>query len=163
MSDFWTPADEAAAAIGGYGPEEPLRSALDFMLGLESLSAGESIEQTMVGLLSIVTPESREAWDIFQDSVAAVRAIGDWGMASYPESPNGAPDVAYVKVLDGMPEVTQIRATRILTVAAWLTLVWRPEFGIWMIHGFGGNRVPPPFVPRTSPGVAPRYTTAPSS
>ena len=41
------------------------------------------------------------------------------------------------------------------TVALFLTLVWRPEYGRWMVAWFGALG-PLELLPRSSPGVGPR-------
>lgn len=148
----WTPADDAQAAISGYGPEEPLLTALAFLEGLGRELPPEELAVT-------VTPESLDSWGNFSSAKAALDAIGEWGLGSYPEPAQGAADVAYVKLLADVPEAYQATGDVPVTVAAWITLIWRPEHGFWLVHGLG-DAIDPARLPRTSPGVAPEYTRA---
>ncbi|WP_141677859.1 hypothetical protein [Microbacterium oleivorans] len=154
MSDSWDASDDAAASIAGYGLTEPFLPALAFM---------ELIQQDPLDVekfSDVVTPESLAAWGDFSEAQAAVEAVQDWGMGSYPEPAADAPDVAYVKILRNEPEARQETADRVVYPALWLTLVWRPEYGMWLVHALGGRPSDPDDVPRSSPGVAPDYTRA---
>lgn len=148
----WSASDDAQAAVAGYGPEEPLFTALAFLQGIGARLSPEEMSVT-------VTPESLAAWGDFSTVHEALEAIGDWGMGSYPEPAPTASDVAYVKLLPNVPEAYQQQGTAAVTVAAWITLVWRPEIGFWLVHALG-NALNPAEIPRTSPGVAPDYTRA---
>jgi len=148
----WSAADDAHAAISGYGPEEPLLTAFTFLQGIDNRLSRDEMSAT-------VTPESIDAWGDFSVIRDALAEIGDWGVGSYPEPAPTASDVAYVKILANVPEVYQQQETASVAIAAWITLVWRPEAGIWLVHAFG-NALDPTDVPRSSPGVAPDYTRA---
>ncbi|MFS6528306.1 hypothetical protein V8Z69_00875 [Microbacterium aurugineum] len=148
----WTPADDARAAISGYGPEEPLLTALAFLEGL-----GRELPPSEMAIT--VTPESLDSWGDFSEAKLALDSIDDWGLGSYPEPSPTAPDVAYVKILAGVTEVYQVKHAALVRPAAWLSLVWRPEHGFWLVHAFG-HPVEPERMPRTSPGEAPHYTRA---
>jgi hypothetical protein len=80
----------------------------------------------------------------------------------------GATDVAYLAVfretaedLGGSDGVASFGAGERLGSdvfvgdALIVTLVWRPEFGMWRVHAFGPDYVRPEDVPRTSPDDAP--------
>lgn len=114
-------------------------------------------EERPVELLSrLVTPEMRDDWGDFSD---ASQFIVDQSIAiSAPALRHkGAEDVAYVKLVpdDGV-YLAEVPKDDVL---AYVTLVWRPEKGGWLIHCIG-QPVPPPALPRTeNDGAAPRYDT----
>lgn len=153
MTDFtWTPSDDAQAALAGYGANEPMFTVLAFLDGLQSGLAAEELAVT-------VTPESIDAWGTFAETRAALEAIGDWGIGTYPSPAESAADVVYVKVLEGVTEAYQQVERIEIVPAAWITLVWRPEVAMWLVHGIG-RPIAPSDIPRTSPGIAPAYTRA---
>jgi hypothetical protein len=149
-NDEWTTSDDAAFEAATRDETHPSTIALAFMSVMED-PTGWTEE-----LRSIVTPESVDSWGDFSAAAAVVASINDWGLGSVPNAAYEAPDVAYVKILRGVTESYQQEGDDLILVPAVLTLVWRPEFGRWLVHGIG-NAVRPEDVPRTSPGEAPAY------
>lgn len=154
MSDSWTSADDFEAATAGYDFTEPLSTAMAFISALsrEPLDVDQ--------LASVVTPESLPAWGNFSSAAAGLSSIPEWAIASYPDPAPNATDVAYVKILKNEPESRQQEGDVVVVPAAWITLIWRPERGTWLVHAFG-NPLPADGLPRSSPGEAPEYTRAP--
>lgn len=150
---MWGPDDDAHAAVAGYGPNEPFLSATTFLAGVSDDAT------TPEELRVIVTPESFAAWGDLSAIRDYLADLGDWGVGSYPNPAPGAPDVAYVKILRDVAQTYQVESDGLVPVAALLTLIWRPEFGLWLVHSIGGV-ADVSTLPRTSPGVAPAYTHA---
>ncbi|MFE4834427.1 hypothetical protein ACFRAU_07075 [Arthrobacter sp. NPDC056691] len=49
----------------------------------------------------------------------------------------GDPDVAYFKIMSGVTHSYQVLEGQILPFAGVLSMVWRPEYGEWRVHGIG--------------------------
>jgi len=96
----------------------------------------------------LTTPESRAAWGDFTDAASLLRSIDDWGLGSAPTPAEGDDSVRYAKVLRGVQNNFQVQAEQIIFVAAMVTLVWREEVGMWLVHAFG-EPVPPELVPHS--------------
>jgi hypothetical protein len=151
MSDEqWTVSDDAAFDLATKGQHHPSFSAMAFM------SVMADPEDHAVALHSVVTPESIPAWGDFSETAAMLKEIGDWGVGSVPTAAEGAPDVAYVKILRDVTETYQQQDDALIEVPAVITLIWRPEVGFWLVHGIG-LPIPPADLPRTSPGIAPTF------
>ncbi len=105
-------------------------------------------------LAQLVTPESAEVWDGFRDVVQALEYLEPWGVGSLPREAPGAPDVRYAKIIPNVSQGMRVDGDQ-STVALFLTLVWRPEYGRWMVAWFGALG-PLELLPRSSPGVGPR-------
>ena len=54
----------------------------------------------------------------------------------------------------------KVTEEQVVLAAAVVTLVWRPEFGQWMVHGLG-DHIRPEDLPRTSPNDAPEESPEP--
>lgn len=107
-------------------------------------------DETARGALEpLVTPESRHAWGDFSAAAAGPQAI----VASPPKRLPDARDVAYVTVLPHVAEGFRSTAEQDVE-AAFLTVVWRPEYGGRQIHS-AGEPIRPDDLPRTSPDDAP--------
>jgi hypothetical protein len=151
MSDErWTVGDDAAFDLATKGQHHPSFSAMAFM------SVMANPEDHADALHSVVTPESIPAWGDFSETAAMLKEIVNWGVGSVPTAAEGAPDVAYVKILRDVTETYQQQGDALVEVPAVLTLIWRPEVGLWLVHGIG-LPIPPADLPRTSPGVAPTF------
>jgi hypothetical protein len=100
-------------------------------------------------LFNLTTPESHTAWGDFSDVAAQYAAIEEAGFGSQANFAVGAPDVAYFKILSGVDQSYQVLDDQILPFAAVLTLVWRPEQGMWLVHSFG-DYLRPEDLPRTA-------------
>lgn len=148
--DEWTVEDDAAVAVAGLGPENPMFGVFAFMSGLSDLEVHRD------AMRSVVTPESKDRWGDFAEFAAILESAKPWGLGSMANPSVDAPDVAYAKILPGVTETYQNADYIVTPFVGVFTLVWRPEAGFWMIHHFG-DYVAPEFVPRTSPGVAPTY------
>lgn len=150
--EFWTEEDDSALELELLPAWHPSLFVDAFRVGLQNFN--ESTEAIARG--GFVTPESVDAWGDFTaareiaSSSLKISMTALWGI--------GAPDVAYVRLVD----TDEWRATdmRAVPAAAIVTLVWRPKIAIipgmsWRIHSVG---VPlhPDEVPRTAAGIDPR-------
>lgn len=158
MSEGWTVQDEGLAAVAGYGPTEPFFVGFAFFTGLVRLVEREDVEGTLAGMQTCVTPELWADPDRFFEIFVAFSTIERPGVATFPHSPDDAPDVAHLKILSDAVE-TVSKGPGDTRLEGWFSLVWRPEFGAWLVHAMGAEPLPAASMPRTSPGVAPRYTT----
>jgi hypothetical protein len=96
--------------------------------------------ETRRGVLpTLVTPESLPEWGDFWRPARYVRGLGDLAVGKQASRAEGAPDVAYGTV----------RREGDAAPVAIVTLVWRPEYGKWLVHAFGDDPVPANVVPRT--------------
>lgn len=101
----------------------------------------------------MTTPESRPAWGDFKRAAAYVAAIPEPGIGSRAGTAHDAPDVRYVKIMSDVSEgyiVTDEQPVE----AEVVTLIWRPEFGSWLVHSIGGYE-PVDDLPRSARGQAP--------
>lgn len=126
----------------------PFAMAMTFIQGLQDRT------EFLPALEAVTTPESRAAWGDFAEAAAALDSIEDWGIGSMPSRAEGASDVAYAVVLRSVGQGFQSLDEQVVDAAAIITLVWRPEFGRWLVHAFG-HYVSPDELPRSSPNVAP--------
>lgn len=151
MSDEWTDEDDAMAAAAGLQPNHPVWTVITFMSGLDDL------ERYREQMSMLVTPESLPRWGDFTQIAEFIASIPDVGTGSRPNHPQGAPDVAYVKIMDHI-EKSYIHQNegRIIEVPAIATLVWSEEAGLWRLHDVG-DYVEPEELPRPNPGIAPSY------
>lgn len=104
-------------------------------------------QEYQVALRSLTTPESHHLWGDFSEAAEGLAAIEDWGLGSVPTPALDDPNVVYAKVLSGVKENFQVQEEQLVFVAAMITLVWRPEVGHWLVHGFG-QPIPADQVPR---------------
>ncbi|MEZ2390868.1 hypothetical protein AB6813_15255 [bacterium RCC_150] len=101
-----------------------------------------SHEEYRSALMRLVTPESVEAWGDFSEAANYFKSIPDVGFGSIADRALGDDNVAYFKLLGGVTESFQVLSDQIMIGAAVLTLVWRPEFGEWRVHGIGDPLLP---------------------
>ena len=116
-------------------------------------SALQDREVHLDALGNIVTPESRRAWGDFSQVAQLFGGYADPGTEVRGFLAEGAPDVAYVGIIEGVAD-PDISADDVVVPVGVFTLVWRPEAGMWLIHSFG-DPIPAEFLPRSSPGDAP--------
>ena len=99
----------------------------------------------------LVTPESLNLWGDFSEEARILASIDNYGIVETKPS-IGDPTVAYSRILrlvDDAPAMVQASYGRALT--SWIvTLVWRAEYGRWMVHHFG-DFVLPENVPHGQP------------
>jgi hypothetical protein len=95
----------------------------------------------------IVTPESRPFWGSFEIAAALLDSIEDAGMLQEAVYAHGDLNVCYMRVIREAKEHTLITPASVLDDPLLITLVWRPDHGRWMVHGFG-DMVHPDRVPR---------------
>jgi hypothetical protein len=95
----------------------------------------------------IVTPESRPLWGAFEIAAALLDSIEDPGMLQEAVYAHGDLEVCYMRVIREAKEHTFITPATIMDDPLLITLVWRPDHGRWMVHGFG-DMVHPDRVPR---------------
>jgi hypothetical protein len=135
--------DEADASI----PEPSSTNAVAVGMAFVSTLATDPLD--LDGLAFLVTPESLPSWGDFSGPAAWLATIGDWGVGSVANEAIGAPDVAYVKIVRGVDQSCQVVDEQIIAVPGVVTLVWRPERGMWLVHAIG-EFVRPEDVPRTA-------------
>lgn len=148
--ETWTDADDALRRSASVHPDSPSYSARVFANALRS-----PIKNS--GLLAwLVTPESRASWGNFEKAATLLRSIKNPGIGSNATPAFDAPDVAYVKIMADVTEAFTLDEPSFGTESAIVSLVWRPEHGRWLVHGFGAYSKPTELT-RTSPGSAPQY------
>ncbi|WP_087872366.1 hypothetical protein [Arthrobacter globiformis] len=97
----------------------------------------------------IVTPESRPLWGSFEIAAALLDSIEDPGMLQEAVYAHGDLDVCYMRVIREAQAHLAQTPPAALDDPLLITLVWRPDHGRWMVHGFG-DMVHPDRVPRGS-------------
>lgn len=97
-------------------------------------------------LRSLTTPESHPAWGDFAQFIADFSTIPDSGIGNMPTPAIGDSKVVYAKVFSQVEQSYQALEEQVVMTPGVFTLVWRPEFGRWLIHGFG-EPIPPELVP----------------
>jgi len=144
--DSWrrfTTDEEAAAALPEPSLTDPVSVGIMFVTALEDpIGRRRDLEL-------LITPESANAWGDFTEAAAGLATIEDQGFGSIADEAVGALDVRYFKILRGVPDGYKVLDDQIIDAAAIVTLVWRPEFGQWMVHAMG-DYVRPEHVPRTA-------------
>jgi len=146
----WSVDDDVMLMLHQRDDSHPGHVALRFFLALTA------VPRQVEALQSLVTPESLESWGDFSGAAAFLAAVHEPALGTTPKPAEGAPDVAYMKVLTGKPNVEIVTVPTHVLMVAFVTLVWRPELGQWRVHSIGDS-VQPEDLPRTSPGVAPAY------
>ena len=134
---------EAQTALPQPSPDNPVSVSLMFCEALEQPA------QFLTALRALTTPESHDAWGDFEATGAFLRSIPDRGYGSVANPAHDAPDVCYFKILGGVVQSYEVLDDQVVEAAAILTLVWRPEYGSWLVHSIG---IPlrPDDVPRTA-------------
>ncbi|MFT2708007.1 hypothetical protein [Clavibacter zhangzhiyongii] len=133
----WTGFDDIQLQMSAMGFHHPLTSAFAFVNALNDPA------QYAQALENLVTPESRDLWGDFIPVKEAYDSIPDPGYGSTINQIPGASDVGYFKILPSVPDNYQAEQETEVQVAAYLTLVWRPEIGhednpgMWLVHQFG--------------------------
>lgn len=134
--------------IDGLASTDPLAVATTFLsLVLSGPAAADHLSR-------LITPESATAWGDFGAVRGRLAELGNWGLGTQAVGEGTTRDVAYVKILSDLSSAFRLRGDDVVSVAALITLVWRPEAQSWLVHAFGGY-VPATRVPRTSPNAAP--------
>ena len=89
----------------------------------------------------LVTPESLDLWADFQHEANILDSLGDYGITADAKPAFGDdPDVAYSRLVKDVPE--DFQATGAI-IGSWvITLVWRADYGRWMVHHFGDYVLP---------------------
>lgn len=148
--EVWTDEDDAAIIYESLPEWHPALFFDAFRLSLES-DAPFALDLLRQGF---VTPESVEAWGDFSEALNALRGLRISMKLLLAE---GAPDVAYVRIVDTPfsthPDMREVPAVY------YATLVWRPEIAAtstssWRVHGIG-EAIPPERLPRTAQGFDP--------
>jgi hypothetical protein len=150
--EFWSEEDDSALEFELLPDWHPSLFVDVFRVGLQNFN--ESTEAIARG--GFVTPESVDVWGDFTaareiaNSNLKISMTALWGI--------GAPDVAYVRLVD--TEEWRVADMRTVPAAAIVTLIWRPEIAIipgtsWRIHAIG-DPIHPDEVPRTAAGIDPR-------
>ncbi|HEX6967607.1 MAG TPA: hypothetical protein VF174_02085 [Micromonosporaceae bacterium] len=134
---------EAVAALPEPALDDPVSVSIMFCNALRDPRAN------LNALRFLTTPESHAAWGDFTSSSEFLKSIEDCGYGSQVNRAEGAPDVAYFKILRGVTQSYQVLDEQPVLVAAVLTLVWRPERGQWLVHSIGEPLLPEQ-LPRTA-------------
>lgn len=100
-------------------------------------------------LLNVTTPESWPAWGDFSEVADMVRDLAFSTTIEHPRDGVGniADDVAYVKLFEGFDGAFVVRGEYVIPGKI-ISLVWRPEYDRWMVHGVGWPLLPEE-LPRT--------------
>lgn len=106
-------------------------------VGIMFCNALDDPQENYVVLARLATPESLPAFGDFTVAAGMIAAGQDIGYGSHAERAVGDDDVAYFKILSGVTKSFQMLEGQIILALAVLTLVWRPEFGEWRVHGIG--------------------------
>ena len=146
--------EDAAAALPEPSLDDPVA------VGILFLKALRDPGQYSNALHNLVTPESLDAWGDFSEAAKGLEAIQNPGFGSRANRAHDASDVAYVKILSNIEQSYEVTEEQVVLAAAVVTLVWRPEFGQWMVHGLG-DHIRPEDLPRTSPNDAPEESPEP--
>ena len=151
------PDDELPDLEDMWGPSIPENPA--FIGGVFLSNLGPDGDDEI--LSQLITPESVDAFGDFSVARTMVAAEKDTGIGSLANRPEGASDVAYMKLILNMhdqllpgTESLIVSGAETLARAFIASLVWRPERGMWLVHSFG-DYARPEEMPRTSPGEAP--------
>lgn len=130
-------AAQVAAGIADSGADgSPVHAALTFCNALANRRRNRG------ALRMLVTPESLPAWGDFREAANGLADIPDWGFGTMANRAAGDDAVAYFKILSGVREDSIVLDAQVMFAAAIVTLVWRPEFGRWLVHAFGGPLLP---------------------
>ncbi|MBT2538675.1 hypothetical protein [Arthrobacter sp. ISL-69] len=96
----------------------------------------------------LMTPESLAAEGRVDMAAALFRTIERPGISQKVAYAPGKPHIAYVGVHRGVNTGYVPKGTR-LEDPLYITLVWRPDCGGWVVHAFG-DRIPAEAVPRSA-------------
>ncbi|MDI3211704.1 hypothetical protein [Arthrobacter sp. AL12] len=132
--------DEAETVMPEFSFQDPVA------VGMMFCNALDDPKEYHVALSRLATPESLLAFGDFAEASAFLASIEDPGYGSQVNRAHGDDDVAYFKILAGTTDSFQALEDQVLPFAAVVTLVWRPEFGEWRVHGIG-NYIRPEDVP----------------
>lgn len=88
-------------------------------------------------LAFLTTPESHPMWGDFTEAARLLAEIDSPGISTMVNEAVGDPDVVYAKVLRGVTTSYQVLDDQFVDGAAVITLVWRSDFGRWMVHALG--------------------------
>ncbi|MGO4143461.1 hypothetical protein AB4Y77_00100 [Paenarthrobacter sp. YAF11_1] len=148
------PDDQAPAEWRRFGVDDEAEQALPepsfqdpVAVGLLFCNALSDPAEYQVALRRVVTPESLPAWGDFSDAAQFLASIPDRGFGSMANRALGDDGVAYLKILSGVTQSFQVLEDQVVMAAGFVTLAWRPEFGEWRVHAFGGDTLRPEEVP----------------
>lgn len=134
---------EAMQIVEEFDPADPAQIAFTFLAALDDVARNcESLEL-------IVTPESLGSWGDFIEASEYLASIPNWGLGSMPTPAEGDSSVQYAKILSGVDQTFQVLEEQAIFAAALITLVWRSDYGRWMVHALG-EAVHPDAVPHGS-------------
>jgi hypothetical protein len=139
-----TPEEHGRPSSGGGGEAPGPGPALTDPVAVGALFA-EALRDPVgnrATLERVTTPESRPAWGDFTGAAAVLSSIEDWGVAGVAPKAAADPTVCYLGVLRGVTRDHDALEGRSEDVAAIINLVWRPDFGQWMVHGIGDHLRP---------------------
>jgi hypothetical protein len=137
----FAPDSEAAATLPQPSLDDPVA------VGLMFCNALVRHEEYIQALARLVTPESLASWGDFGEAASFLGSVKDRGYGSFADRAYGDDAVAYFKILSGVTSTYQVLEDQIISGSAGVvTLVWRPEFGEWRVHGIG-DYVKPEEVP----------------
>lgn len=152
-SEAWSEEDDAAVALELLPAWHPALFFDAFRIGMQNFHENSAA----IARGGFVTPESREAWGDFTavrefaNSHLKISTMARWAI--------GAPDVAYVRLVDTEAWTSPV-GRELPPAAAYATLVWRPEIAVapgssWRLHAIGAP-LPPEEVPRSAHNFDPR-------
>jgi hypothetical protein len=119
--------EDAVRDAGPMGPENPVAVAFAFFAALTE-DDGPNLGQ----LRELVTAES---WDEWGDFGWARHRLDGYGLTTRVERRSDG--IAYARFVPTGDEIMVADTDVLITGARILSLIWRPELGIWQVHGLG--------------------------
>lgn len=123
-------------------PEDDASMQNPVSLGMMFCDALDEYQNFADVLARFVTPESLESWGDFSEASALLASIGRRAYGSNADRAMGDDDVAYFKILRGGSGSFHAVGDQIISAAAIVTMVWRPEYGEWRVHQIGNYAKP---------------------
>lgn len=127
----FTADDEAEAVLPVASLQDPVA------VGMMFVNALGNHREYFNALQRFVTPESLPAFGDFTEAANFLASIEDFGCGTIADRAYGDEDVAYFKILRGVPDSYQVLDAQPIMAAAVLTMVWRRQFGEWRVHSIG--------------------------
>ncbi len=123
--------EEGSASLPEFSLQDPT------VVGTMFVRALGNPRENFNALSQFATPESLSSFGNFTSAADLLESIGDWGFSPKDRRALGDDAVAYFEIHRGVPQSYEVLDPQPMMPAAVLTLVWRPEFGRWMVHAIG--------------------------
>jgi len=142
------------AAEPGFDLTDPAVIGVNFIRALADTDESQDI------LTKVVTPESLTSWGDFTSAANFLNSIENWGVGSMPTPSVADPEVVYMTILSGVTQSFRAVGEQMVMPAGVVTLVWRLQYGMWMVHAIGDDYFPAERVPKDFPPQNHRMTHA---